>query len=494
MRFFPALFAAIGVIAVYFFTRLGVRGERRPILLTDSGSGHHGSGSYGNNGGLGVANERKSLLSALVLVSAGLYIGLARTVYTDMIFSVLILLALASFFWGYTVAKRRRAGFLWFFVFSALAVLAKGPLGLAIPVLIVIAFLAIRRELRIFFSAHLAWGLLVFVLIALPWYIFVIQKYGHSFTHEFVYNVHIRRLFEAEHPQNDRWYFYAGSAIVGMFPWSIFVLISFVYLLRRLIRRNASPMHLLLACWILVTIAIFQPAHSKLISYIFPMFPALAIIVGDLMGDWVESKRRGTIYVFGATCCVTLAVIPIGLIVGATLFHEYVPSMPVVIGLIILFAAMLGTMVFLLARKKSLYCAYLLSASLPILLFSGLYFHRNIDPYLSSESACKYLVENNDVNSTILCSKYFARAVHYYTDKEIAVINVAGAPFFSPHPIPYFDSEEQVRSFLRSRPVTFCIVDAPGLRHLERIAGDEMNLEVQTKTGNEYVAWVSAER
>jgi 4-amino-4-deoxy-L-arabinose transferase len=56
-RFFPAIFAVIGVIAVYFLARLGFK------------------------------NERKAFFSAIILMSSGLYIGLARTVYTDMIFS-----------------------------------------------------------------------------------------------------------------------------------------------------------------------------------------------------------------------------------------------------------------------------------------------------------------------------------------------------------------------------------------------------------------------
>jgi len=71
-RFFPALFAAFGVIAVYCF------------------------------GLFGFKNSRKAFYSALVLMSALFYIGMARTVFTDMIFSAWILFALLSFFLGYT--------------------------------------------------------------------------------------------------------------------------------------------------------------------------------------------------------------------------------------------------------------------------------------------------------------------------------------------------------------------------------------------------------
>lgn len=131
-RFFPAIFAMVGVIATYFLARLGLK------------------------------DERKAFFSAIVLASSGLYIGLARTVYTDMIFSVFILLALAAFFWGYTNPYKKSVGFVLFYVFSALAVLTKGPLGLGIPFLVVALFLALRRESGCCSRRLLPWASLCF--------------------------------------------------------------------------------------------------------------------------------------------------------------------------------------------------------------------------------------------------------------------------------------------------------------------------------------------
>ena len=470
-RFFPALFAAVGVIAVYFLARIGLK------------------------------NERKAFLSAIVLLSSGLYMGLARTVYTDMIFSVFILLALTFFFWGYETAQRRGVGFVLFFVFCALAVLTKGPLGFGIPFLIVVVFLAIRGELRIFVCRSSAWGFLLFLAVALPWYVFVIQRFGGAFTHEFFYNDHIRRLFEAEHPGNDTWYFYLGTAVVGMFPWSIFVAVSFVQLVGRVIWRviwhmilkQVQPIYMFLLCWILVTFAIFQPAHSKLVSYIVPMFPALAIMTGDLVYDWIETKERRLAYALALISLVTVALIPLGLIIGPRFYHAYLPPRALVNVLIALFVVLLITMLLLIAKKKFLQCVYLLSPVLPILFFFGLSWHDDIDPRLSGKSACQYLIEHNSVENRILCSKYFARGVYYYTNKDVAVINVGGNCFFSPHPIPYLDTDEEVKGFLKSQSTTYCILDKSSFNHLQRIAGDEMRLDIQKMTGDEYVVRVETD-
>ena len=117
-RLFPAIFAILGVIALYLLAMLGFR------------------------------NEKKAFISALVLMSSALYIGLARTVFTDMIFSVLILFSLVSFYWGYARQQHKGTGILLFFIFSSLAVLTKGPLGFLIPFLIILAFLSIEKDIK----------------------------------------------------------------------------------------------------------------------------------------------------------------------------------------------------------------------------------------------------------------------------------------------------------------------------------------------------------
>ena len=122
-RFFPALFATIGVIAVYFLVILGYR------------------------------DSKKAFMSALILMSSGFYIGLARTVFTDMIFTVFILLALLAFFWGYSCREKKMPGILLFFIFSGLAVLTKGPLGLILPSLTVLLFLICTKKIKFLFCS-----------------------------------------------------------------------------------------------------------------------------------------------------------------------------------------------------------------------------------------------------------------------------------------------------------------------------------------------------
>lgn len=460
-RFFPALFATIGVLAVYWI------------------------------GLLGFKDEKKAFISALVTMSTSFYIGLARTVFTDMFFSIFILLSLVSFFWGYTERKNKKAGLWFFFVFAGLAVLTKGPLGILIPISIVLCFLVSKGELNFFYTLDFVWGILIFSCIALPWYLFEMRAYGTQFTHEFFYNDHYRRLVEAEHLSNDKWYFYPFSAIASMFPWSLYVVIALVFLGKRL-RRNASSFDLFLASWIIVIFLIFQFAHSKLVSYIFPFFPALALAAGDYISGVLAKKNKDRLFFFcSLSMSILLLFLPIGLIAARKSYAAYVPSF----GPVFIFAAVLtlyfSLMLFFILKRQWNTFFYLLTFQVPLLLGFAFLMHNDFESFVSSRGACDYLLKNYKVEKTILCSKFFVRGVRYYTDKDVAVIDIGGKGFFSPHPVPYLKTEEKVRDFLRDQGTTYCVLRKSYARDIPKIAGGEFNPEVLKTIGDEYLVKVT---
>jgi len=461
-RFFPALFAMFGVIAVYFLVVLGYR------------------------------DNKKAFMSALILMSSGLYIGLARTVFTDMIFTVFILLALLAFFWGYSYREKKMPGILLFFIFSGLAVLTKGPTGLLIPVLTAVLFLLVKNDLKFLLCKCVLWGVILFLGISLPWYIIMIQKYGYSFTHEFFYNDHFRRIIEAEHKKFDTWYFYPSSMIMYMFPWSLFVLMATVYFVRNL-KYDFKNIHVFLACWIFIVFCIFQPAHSKLSSYILPLFPALGIITGDFIQGLIllkpGSQRR---FFISMTTFFFILLIPIGLVVllNNSNYVEY--RVPISV-LIIIYAGMgLLSLVFIM-RRSLLKNIYLFVFSMFVFLWAVLIMHSYVEPYVSSKISCDYLLKNYDVEGYILCSKPFVRGVRYYTDKPVAVVNIHSSEdnFFSPHPIPYFHSGEELKEFLKKQPVTYCVLKKSSVDEIKSLAGKEFNFTLLKAFGNQYVFVVS---
>jgi len=456
-RLFPALFAALGVISVYF---LGLWGFK---------------------------NEKKAFLSSLILMSSGLYVGLARTLFTDMIFSVLILLSVTSFYFGYSFKNRKGLGLLLFFIFSGLATLTKGPLGFFIPFLIIVSFLLLKRDIKFLFCWHFLWGLFIFTLVTLPWYVFMVKRYGNSFVGEFFYNDHIRRIIEAEHRGNDTWYFYPLSMIGCVFPWSLFLLISLIFLPKTL-KQPRNHFYLFLTCWIGIVFLVFQFAHSKLTSYILPIFPALSLATGDFIINAFSDKfgRRIIFFILLANFFILL-LIPIGIIIGSYIYSGYVPSKTPVYAMVIIFLSLAGTMLFFILRNKLLKGAYTLILVIPAFLCIVPFAHNYVEQYLSSKGACEYLINNYTVNNTILCSKDFVRGVRYYTDRDVAVLAISGKPFFSLHPIPFLNSDQNAIDFLHRRPITYCMVKKNSVSDIERIADKEFKYTLLNTIGSVYV-------
>lgn len=464
-RFFPALFGTIGVIAIYLLCVIGFK------------------------------DKRKAMLSSLILMSSGLYIGLSRTVFTDMIFSVFILLALLFFFWGYAREKWKGLSILLFFIFCACAVLSKGPLGLFIPIIVVFIFLALRKDFNFRFSGYAFWGFILFLLISLPWYILMIKKYGSAFTDEFFVNDHLRRLIEAEHFSADTWYFYPGSMIMGMFPWSLYVLISLGLLFKDAWKKT-EPIYAFLISWIGVVFLIFQPAHSKLASYIFPMFPALAIVAGDFICDAVSLKKHERALQLASLITLLIIVFfTVSLVVGVFAFHSYIlkylsSKIPIYL-LILLFTLQAGFFYLKLRRREFFKCAYALMLFVPIIFSVIPLIAKDIEPQLSLKDTCDYLLKNYKVEGTIAASKIFVRGIRYYSNKDVAIMNPHGKNFFSPHPIPFLDTDKKVADFLRSQPVTYCVFKKKtSIEDIQR-QGEEFNIEILKHIGNQYIVRVT---
>ncbi len=464
-RFFPALFAVFGVIAVYFLT------------------------------GLGFKDDKKAFMSALILMSAGFYVGMARTVFTDMIFTVFILLSLLSFFWGYVCREKRTPGLMLFFIFSGLAILTKGPIGFFIPALTIILFLLIKKDLKFLLCRCTFWGFIVFLGISLPWYIVMIQKYGREFTNEFFYNDHFRRIAEAEHRKYDTWYYYPFSMIAYMFPWSLFTLTAIVYFVRNL-KRGFKDIHAFLACWIFAVLCVFQPAHSKLSSYILPLFPALGIITGDFLWDTSTLKPGSIKKVFVSLGVFFSAIlIPVGLVILGNK-HAYAQYKTQISILTAVYAGLVLLSLVFILRKSFLKNIYILVAAIFIFLWSALLLHNYIDPYASSRLTSDYLVKNYKPEGYILCSKPFVRGVRYYTDKQVAVVNIHSSQdnFFSPHPIPYLHTGEELREFLKKQAVTYCILKKSSVDEIKDLAGKEFNFTLLKAIKDQYIFVVSFNR
>ena len=211
-------------------------------------------------------------------------------------------------------------------MFCALATLTKSPLGLLIPQMAVILFLLYQRQINFLKNWWVSTGILLYLGLALPWYLYIYNQYGQAFIHEFFYNDHWRRLLVAEHRGNDHWFFYPMTMIAGLFPWSLFLFAAWVDLFKRL-KSSVTVMDYLSLSWILAVLMVFQMAHSKLASYILPLFPALALMTGNFLGNGLSQiQHRKKMQNLLCASFLILAVLGIAVMAGHKVYRHYISS------------------------------------------------------------------------------------------------------------------------------------------------------------------------
>jgi len=461
-RFFPALFAIVGVMLVYF---LGL---------------------------MGFKDEGKAFLSALVLATGAFFMAMGKMVFTDMIFSVFILGAFTMFVWAFTDRPRRGAAWMGFYICCALATLTKGPLGFVIPQVSIILFLLYQRQLDSLKNMWVPLGILLFLLIALPWYLYTYHQYGHAFTHEFFYNDHWRRLLSAEHHGNDHWFFYPVTMIAGLFPWSLFLMAAVVDLFKRL-KSSVTLVDYLSLSWIITVFVVFQMAHSKLASYILPLFPALALLTGNFLGNGLSQiQQRQKMRKLLSSSFLILAMLGIAVIGAQKVFKHYLPSTAPIYFLSGSLVALAGIGASLAFKDRLQGAVYVLALSLCPILLTAFMIRTNIEGYVSSYEASGYIPQRSVEKMTVLTSKANARGIRYYTGQDVAVVDFSGKPFFSPHPIPILDTDEKIKVLLKNQRLTIGVVRKSTYQDILKNLSKDFHVSLLRIIGYDYVIRVTA--
>jgi 4-amino-4-deoxy-L-arabinose transferase-like glycosyltransferase len=242
--------------------------------------------------GTRLFGREAGLYAALLLGSSMLYAAMAHLNTLDMGVTFFITLGIFSLLLAQKAeqAASRRNWMLLAWAGLALAVLSKGLMGLILPGAALFLYSVFNRDITIWKRMHWVSGLLVFLLIAAPWFILVIKANPEFFDRFFIYE-HYTRFTTKVHGRYQPWYYFVPILLLGMLPWTA---LMFDALLRTWksgarVAKVFSPERFLLV-WAVFIYLFFSVSGSKLPSYLLPMFPALALLMGKLLAEM--SARR----------------------------------------------------------------------------------------------------------------------------------------------------------------------------------------------------------
>ena len=231
-----------------------------------------------------------AFLSALILATNAESIVLARVVVHDISLAFFVTLALTLFFVGYKNEKHRKPAFLFGYAALGFAVLAKGPVGVVLPMMIIGLFLICKRQLRFLKEMQIGWGLVIFLAVAAPWYILMSVR-NPDYSEYFFLKQNIGSFLSQQSRHPKPFYYYIPVLMGGFFPWSLFLPLALFRAIRAKTALHGDGITFALI-WFGVIFIFFSMASSKLGTYILPLFPAAALLVGVLWHDLLYASNR----------------------------------------------------------------------------------------------------------------------------------------------------------------------------------------------------------
>lgn len=256
-------------------------------------------------------SRRAAWLSVLPLAASPLYFLASQYANLDLEVAVWITAALVGFLFGHGEAPgspRRRLYFALAYLAGGFGVLTKGLIGIVLPSIVIFAWMLWRRRWRELPSWSLPLLPVAVLAVCLPWYT-AVQVHNPQFLHFFFIYQQFQRYTGGGFNNVFPAWFYPAVLALGLLPWSFWLPAAFTEGWKR--RAESGDVRAFLMAWPLVILLFFSLPASKIVSYILPTVPPMALLLGAAFDDWLGQQRRQPWLVRG------VAVVLLALLIGA---------------------------------------------------------------------------------------------------------------------------------------------------------------------------------
>src|SRR5208283_663 len=204
----------------------------------------------------------------------------------------------------------------------ALATLSKGLIGIVLPGAALFVYTLLESDLSLWRRLHLLSGAFVFAVLAVPWFAVVSARNPEFFDFFFIHE-HFTRFLTTEHRRTGAWWYFVPVLIGGVLPWlSVFAWSAYRAWRDAPTVADRFSWRRFALLWALVIFLFFSASGSKLPSYILPIFPALALVIGwQLLTLSTATLARLTLPLVVTGGLITLVVL-FGYVTIATHFAD----------------------------------------------------------------------------------------------------------------------------------------------------------------------------
>lgn len=378
-----------------------------------------------------IVSRNFGVISSLILATSMEYIILSKFAILDIVVTAFVWFALCFGILTQFCSEKSKKYYWWlFYAFSGLAVMAKGIPGFIIPFGSMFFITLYSKSFKeVFKPKYIIPGIILFLLITLPWHIIMLKIHGQLFFDEYIMKHHIARFFGSDEIKRQQpWYFYLITLAWGFLPWVISVVAVLIRKLTRLDLKlinltNYQRFIMYNGIIFLFTLVFFSVSKTKLITYILPLFPSLACLGGYLWTNYVERGEYSRVidkvnYVIGSIFLLASVI--------ALFTPFYLPkelnldialAKPLSIGLI--FVMGFGTILFTKLKKYIgvFFCAVLFMTALSAFGTEKLF---EVDYKFGQDELMQYAQYADEHNKSITTYKFDNKfSLMFYSNESV---------------------------------------------------------------------------
>ena len=269
-----------------------------------------------------IVSRTYGVISALILATSLEFIMLAKFAILDIVVSTCIAFSVCFGITTYFCRESHKKYFWWlFYIFSGLAVMAKGIPGFVVPFGVMFFIALISKNLKeIFKPVYFLVGIVLFLAITLPWHIIMFKMYDPLFWNEYIIKHHLARFLGSKVINRTQpFYFYFVTLLWGFFPWIFSCVVVWAKDSVNFVKAKSfkfdeltnSERYLLYnVIAVLFTLLFFSTSETKLITYILPTYVPMACLAAFVWMKYIMAKENSrliniTVYILGAIFILT---------------------------------------------------------------------------------------------------------------------------------------------------------------------------------------------
>lgn len=327
---------------------------------------------------------------------------------------------------------------LFFYVALGLGVLAKGPVAIALPGLIVVLFLIFKKDLKLrsILRLHPILGGFITLAICVPWFYLVHKATDGAFTEGFFYEHNLNRFGSGMEGHGGLPFVTWAFVLLGLLPYSFFIIQGFVHSWRR---RKTNDFVLFSFLISAVFILFFSISGTKLPNYPMPSYPFIAVLIAVYLNGILDKSIPLKGYKISLWVLIVVTILmPVGGFIALAYAEPQLHSVRFSsLLLLILPVGSIMSMVYLYKKKllESIISLGFATMFLTLELFSFIY------PKITAQSPVSLAIEKVDTKGNAMLYKGYDPAFLFNFQRTF----------------PFSDNKETALKFLRENPDGYII-------------------------------------